>query len=245
MPRVVRGVHQVQRVLGGNVYLLDDRVLALIDTGLPGNSRRLLQAVRALGRQPEELAFILLTHGHPDHYGSAAALRAETGARVLAHRGDAWPDRQGRLQLQYGWVPGFSSPIVDGWLHDGLTLPVLGGLVSYHTPGHTPGSVCFFLPQSGVLFTGDTALTDGQYFTRPFPFPGTDWRQHQRSLERLGALPVESAFPGHGRPCLHHASERLQQSAHWFYAEGAPLWWKALRNTPGLSRLGMRVLPAA
>ena len=238
--QIARGVHQVKGILGGNVYLLDDTRLTLVDAGLPGNHRRILQALRALGREPEELAFILITHGHPDHYGSAAALQAETGARVLAHVGDAWSDRQGRSLLRYGWVPGFPSPVVDGWLQEGQRLPVLDGLFVYHTPGHTPGSVSFHLKKRGVLFTGDTALTDGQYFTRPFPFPGTDWDQHRRSLERLGALTAESACPGHGRPCLRHASERIRQCSRLFYEKRVPLWWKVLRNTPGLAKLGLR-----
>ena len=57
----------------------------LVDTGPPGAEGRLLAALAAQGVDPESLALILITHGHTDHYGSAAALREHTGAPLAMH----------------------------------------------------------------------------------------------------------------------------------------------------------------
>src|SRR5579872_3735099 len=73
-----------------NTYLLDspDRC-TLIDTGLPGSEAKILQTLIALGRNPTEIRRILLTHAHPDHIGSFAALKKATRAESYMHPLDA------------------------------------------------------------------------------------------------------------------------------------------------------------
>ena len=72
----------------------------------------------------------------------------------------------------------------------GLRLEVL------HTPGHTPGGVCLYLPEEGVLFSGDTLFAAG--FGR-VDFPGSSSREMRQSLRRLFTLPEETrVYPGHG-----------------------------------------------
>ena len=82
---VTEDVHQVS--LGPvNAFLLrDGRALTLIDTGPAGSVPAVLSAVRDLGHAPGDLEHILLTHAHPDHIGSAAALVRATGARTWMH----------------------------------------------------------------------------------------------------------------------------------------------------------------
>src|SRR5215207_10195881 len=80
-----------------NAYLIDDsdpspdsgQSLTLIDTGIPGSAEQIMQAVRELGRQPADIRHILVTHCHPDHSGSLAALKAATGADTYMHAEDA------------------------------------------------------------------------------------------------------------------------------------------------------------
>ena len=83
------GVHQVP--LGGvNAFLLDDGDgLTLVDAGLPGRAERVLAAIQGLGRRPEDVRDVVLTHYHVDHIGGLAALVAATGATVWAHPADA------------------------------------------------------------------------------------------------------------------------------------------------------------
>jgi glyoxylase-like metal-dependent hydrolase (beta-lactamase superfamily II) len=94
---------------------------------------------------------ILCTHGHNDHIDAAPALAELTGAAIWLHPADAalWgmahPDRQ-----------------PDAELHAGQVLSIAGVDVQVlHTPGHSPGAVCFYVPELGVLFSGDTLFSGG------------------------------------------------------------------------------------
>jgi len=149
-------VHIIEHVRGGNVYLLVDSMLALIDTGMPGNLRAVFSYIRWIGREPSELAHIFVTHGHVDHAGSAGELRRATGAAVVAHRLEVDDTCRGHVL-----VPGRrrNSPILrvvsrlmrfepaeaDILVSGGETFPYVGGLRVVHTPGHTPGSVSLLL----------------------------------------------------------------------------------------------------
>ncbi len=104
-------------------------------------------------------------------------------------------------------------------IEDGQLLPVLGGLRVPHTLGHTPGSVCLYLEQEQVLFTGGTLLADGFLFRRPVLFPGTSLREYRASLGQLSELPFEIASVGHGKHLGQEGSAALTamlNSYSWF-----------------------------
>ena len=83
--RVIEGVHVVPMGMA-NAFLIEGQDgLTLIDAGFPGKEAALFDAIRGLGRRPEELKHLVFTHGHPDHIGSAAAIVRETGARTYMH----------------------------------------------------------------------------------------------------------------------------------------------------------------
>jgi glyoxylase-like metal-dependent hydrolase (beta-lactamase superfamily II) len=154
---VLPGIHRIPRIKGPNAYLLEGEDLTLIDTGWPGNAPTILSYIRALGWQTDQLARILITHGHPDHTGSARFLREETGARVLAHAADTQRDRTGvpvvrHVGMLFMPLPSVWRVSVDMALVDGDSLPVMGGLRVVHAPGHTPGSICFYLEDSNTPF---------------------------------------------------------------------------------------------
>ncbi len=215
---IVEGVHLVDGVRSSNCYLLAGRALALVDTGWPGHAGAVLRYIRRLGREPQDLRYILFTHGHPDHTGSAMTLRRLTGARALAHAADTRHSPRHGLWASYvsqpfafrRSVPLFCQVPVDAALADGDCLDVLDGLRVYHTPGHTPGSVCLHLERRGVLFTGDTVLTYSSGCSRSMGFPGYDATSYRRSLRRIAALDFDVACGGHGSPLVGKASEALK-----------------------------------
>lgn len=145
---------------------------------------------------------IVHTHAHFDHVHGTEALRVKTGAETLLHSGDQFLidgfSRQGEmvgLMLDLG--PG---PQIDGQLDEGQELR-FGEAASLvlHTPGHTPGSVCFTAqtPDGPLLLSGDTLFKLGIGRT---DFPGGDYGLLQASIrDRL--LPMEGGtrvIPGHG-----------------------------------------------
>lgn len=139
---------------------------------------------------------ILLTHTHWDHMAEAALLKKQLGAELYVHEEDAenlqQPGKDG-LPLFYPITP--ATP--DHYLFDGQELEVGNlRLKVLHTPGHSLGSVCFYLEKEKVLISGDT-LFRGTYGKVSFPTssPEKMWN----SLKKLAHLPKETkVYPGHG-----------------------------------------------
>ena len=176
-----------------NAYIVSKKGEAgafLID---PGDDYAAL--VRALAGR--SLEAICLTHAHYDHMLSAPGLIADTGAKLYVSARDIPALNDTRLNL---YNPAWSRlPAPQGLkaLAYGETLEVCGvQLEILPTPGHTPGGVCLYARDEGVLFSGDTLFCAG--YGR-VDFPGSSAADMRASLLRLFALPGETrVFPGHG-----------------------------------------------
>ena len=129
---------------------------------------------------------VVCTHGHDDHVTVAPQLSAIVGAPVLLHPADdmLWEQKH--------------SGAEHGDIEDGQRISVAGAdIVALHTPGHSPGSVCLYLPEAGELFTGDTLFSGGPGATgRSF----SDFPTIIDSISsRLFGLPPETTVrTGHG-----------------------------------------------
>ena len=140
----------------------------------------------ALEKEGTSLTHILLTHGHYDHVGAVAALRQKTGCKVYMDPVDAVGSQMQPLTrdlVDEGW------PAQGELKIDELTFQI------YHTPGHTPGSVC--LRCGNLLFSGDTLFAGSCGRT---DLPGGSMAQMQQSLSLLAALPLPDetqVLPGH------------------------------------------------
>ncbi|GAB3589498.1 MBL fold metallo-hydrolase [Angustibacter peucedani] len=130
---------------------------------------------------------VLCTHAHDDHVDAAPGLGERVGAPVLLHPDD--------LAL---WTLTHPDLAPDGTLHDGQVVSVGGVDVHVlHTPGHSPGAVCFHVPALGTVFTGDTLFAGGPGATgRSF----SDFPTIVASIrDRLLTLPGETVVrTGHG-----------------------------------------------
>lgn len=190
---------QIDRLILGeyatNCYILSGGQAGrcvLIDPA--DNAPQLLARLEKAGLVPEA---VLLTHSHYDHLLAVPGLQARwPQLPVYCHPLDVPKDTveyEGRRA--FPTVAAFANlqPLGDGdcLLLAGLTLTVL------HTPGHTPGSVCF--AADDALFSGDTLFLESIGRT---DFAGGDDRQMARSLARLAALPQDDCpvYPGHDDP---------------------------------------------
>lgn len=149
-----------------NCYLLLGERPVLVDTGAPGDLKRILAALKSVSLEPKDLALILLTHGHSNHAGCAAELRRRSGAHVALHIGDAELVRHGRngVLAPQDMIGRVLRPFVDETFEafepdmifrDGFSLEphgVKGNVLA--TPGHTPGSASVILA-SGEAIIGD------------------------------------------------------------------------------------------
>jgi hydroxyacylglutathione hydrolase len=155
--------------------------------------------VEALARHELRAVAIVTTHAHIDHVGGIADLKARTGAPALLHRADE-PLYQA-LAEQAEWL-GVSPPEVakiDGGLDATTRLSVGTAAVTVlHTPGHSPGSVCFQIADQRLVLSGDTLFAGSIGRTDLW---GGSFEQIIASIRtQLLALPDEtSVIPGHGQ----------------------------------------------
>lgn len=140
----------------------------------------------ALQAEQAQLTHILLTHGHYDHVGAVAALRKATGCKVYMDPVDAAGNQM---------LPLTRDLVDENWPANGeLKIDELTFKI-YHTPGHTPGSVCLLCGE--LLFSGDTLFAGSCGRT---DFPGGSMQQMQQSLSLLAELPIPDTvqvLPGH------------------------------------------------
>lgn len=162
----------------------------------PGDNVDEIQAV--LGRHGLKVTEIVITHCHIDHIGGANELKAATGAPVYMNANDDELMAHIESQAAFVGVPPPAKVEIDARLNDGDTLTVGGKtLTVLHTPGHTQGSVCLWIPDDKKLIAGDTLFRDSIGRT---DLPGGDGHKILRSIkEKLLPLPDETlVVTGHG-----------------------------------------------
>lgn len=226
-----------------NWYLIQEQDdLTLVDTGWPRSWPRIERAISELGRSPEDVAAVVLTHGHPDHLGAAERARQECEAPVLAYsaevgriRGEAKGSSPFALVpylLPHMWRPaslrfvgeatiqGFLTP---RWVKEvepfesGTELDIPGRPKPLRTPGHTEGHVSLLLADRGILIVGDALLTLDPLTREEGPcLPpdpvNSDTAQARESLQTIEEVAADTLLPGHGEPWRGGAAEAVARA---------------------------------
>ncbi|WP_051342188.1 MBL fold metallo-hydrolase [Pseudonocardia spinosispora] len=228
--KVTEVAANVHLATGTNVnwgLVTDGTSVTLVDAGYPNDTRALLASLAAIGRRPEDVVAIVLTHAHLDHMGGIPMMTSRYGTPVVTGEEEVRHARRDYLQQMtpaemlgqcrhlrgVTWV-GQTLKAVLPHLKMALTdvravpfdvaLDVPGGLVPVSTPGHTNGHTAYLLPSAGVLFSGDALVTGHPLSTLP-PGPqllpsvfNHDEPRMITGLRELGALPADILVPGHG-----------------------------------------------
>lgn len=162
----------------------------------PGDYEEKIIAV--LKEKEVKLTAIYLTHGHLDHMMAAERIREEYGVPVYCYAAElaVLADPEQNLTdrfLMHSYVLDGVTPLSDGaeFLAAGIRVRLI------HTPGHTPGGCCYYLPEEGILFSGDTLFCRSIGNTE---FPGGSMAVLINSIrEKLYVLPEETVvYAGHG-----------------------------------------------
>jgi len=172
-------------------YLLTGETISLIDTGVAGCEIAIFDYIRSIGRDPNEISLIILTHSHPDHIGSAKTIQEVTGCSVMAHPAERSWIEDVNLQNRERPVPGFLTLVggsvqLDHEIADGDVIDSDGTeeyeLQVFHTPGHSAGSISLLGQGEGALFCGDAVPVYGDLPVYD------DARQSVRSVIKLKAI---------------------------------------------------------
>jgi len=185
---------------GTGTYVVGQGEVAVIDPGpdLPEHVQALLA-----GLAGEQVTHILITHTHRDHSPAARALQQATGAPTYGygphaggHRGEPVVEEGG----DWDFVP-------DTTVCDGDRIAGSGWVFeAVHTPGHTSNHLCFALPDSGVLFSGDHVMGWSTSVIAP---PDGDMAAYMRSLDKLLGRTDAVYWPTHG-PAITEPKEHVR-----------------------------------
>ena len=221
-----------------NWYLVEDEGrVTIVDAGAPKYRPQLDRGLALLGRRPEDVAAVVLTHGHSDHIGFAEPVRAELNVPVLVHRDDARLTTTGKAPsgneaslvpyLRYGHAWKLLAHLVSSGFpkhvrevttfEDGTELDVPARPRALLTPGHTAGHVCFWLESRGVLVMGDLLCTRN-------PLTGARGPQLMPtafnlsnatifdSLSKVESLDARVLVFGHGEPWTDGTAEAVRRA---------------------------------
>lgn len=191
--------------------------LLLIDTGFLGFDRRILRKIRRIGRKPEDLTLVLVSHDHVDHFGGLERIHDESGAPVGSHKLDARGVAAGSKEVSPArtkggrvlelladlCLPFFKTrgvkPHVE--FEDGDRLDefgVAGEVV--HTPGHTAGHISVLL-DDGSAFAGDLVMGPTVVNSEPtYGSMALSPAAMRRSIVKLLARGAKRIYPAHGKP---------------------------------------------
>ncbi|MDO9334099.1 MAG: MBL fold metallo-hydrolase [Dehalococcoidales bacterium] len=221
---IVPNLYQIT-IRYANMFLIVEKSLTLIDTGFRGSTPYIVECIHKLGRKPEEIGLVILTHNHLDHTGGLEELRKLTMAKVAAHKTDVHipedtiPYPAGNIigvLLRTPWLSSFRRQFVLG--ADGVdmvlegeeTFDILGGLQIIPTPGHTAGSISLYAPKHKLLIAGDAMNKRRDILRMPLKTVSTNLQEVRSSIRRMAELDVEILCVGHGRPIMQNAKASLQ-----------------------------------
>jgi glyoxylase-like metal-dependent hydrolase (beta-lactamase superfamily II) len=225
---VAPGIHRIEDA-NTNWYLVeDDGRLCVVDAGVPSSWDSLHEALSEIGRKPEDVDAVVLTHGHFDHVGFAEKARRELDAPVHVHENDVpltrhpWRYDFERPRSLYFATQVQALPIVAGFLKtrafwpspvravvryssDAGTLPVPGAPRVVYCPGHTLGHCALHYPDRDALICGDAIVMLDPYTARRGPrlvarAAVADVERNLASLDALVATGATTVLTGHGEP---------------------------------------------
>jgi glyoxylase-like metal-dependent hydrolase (beta-lactamase superfamily II) len=225
---VAPGVHRVEDAYT-NWYLLEDGGrLTIVDCGVPTSWASLHHALARIGRRPDDVEAVVITHAHYDHVGFAERARRELGVPVHVPEGDVplarhpWAYDFERMPFAYFATNPRALPILASFVRnraffappvrepvrftdDAGVLPVPGSPRVVATPGHTLGHCSLHLPDRDAVIAGDAVVMLDPYTARRGPrlvarAAVADSERNLRTLDALAATGARTVLTGHGDP---------------------------------------------
>ena len=199
--KITNHVHMLDCTKGSHAYLILGKETILVDTCVPGRGKQILNEVKTLHINPQEIKHILLTHHDLDHIGNAAMLQKATGAQVWASREDipyilGQKTRHGIKKYLSLVMKAKKPQPINEYPADNR----LGEIEIIPTPGHTPGHVSLLFQD--VLFAGDLLATKHGIVNPSPPIMTWDRPLLIESIKKILPLSFNVICPAHGDPVI-------------------------------------------
>lgn len=217
------------------VLLWDEDGATLVDTGGPEGFAQLKQLVEQTGVNFSRIKRVIITHQDWDHIGNLPEIVRELGdVEICCHVAEKpyiegtlpliklSPERMAtrlnavspelRPKLEKLFTRKYTAP-VSKTLQDSEIMPYHGGMEIIHTPGHTPGHICIYLPSDRFLIAGDQLHPEGSTLMGPVEMHTPDMPLALQSTKKLTGLDINNVICYHGGIYGPQASERINQLA--------------------------------
>jgi glyoxylase-like metal-dependent hydrolase (beta-lactamase superfamily II) len=172
---VMAGIHQIHLGRTSATVIETGDGPVLVDLGWKWSYKKLKESLQVLGYHPADVLVAAVTHYHPDHSGGMRSFKQATEANLAVHRDEAkiYTSEAPIPPIMWGWRGAFGlfNPFLnilgrnptpaDILLEDNELLPVALEIRVIHTPGHTVGSVSFYVPSYRTLIVGDAMIYKG------------------------------------------------------------------------------------
>jgi hydroxyacylglutathione hydrolase len=177
-----------------NCYLIDGPKRVLIDPGHTHLFDHVRSGLSYLDLAIDDIDVVLCTHAHPDHIESVQLFR-EAPTLVAIHEAEWQFIQSVDRYIQASFGVGADAMAPDIFLCNGTFSIGDTDLTIIHTPGHSPGSMSIFWPETGALFTGDVIFREGLGRT---DLPGGNGDRLKESIRTLSSMDARCLLPGHG-----------------------------------------------
>lgn len=190
--KIARGIWKFTEWAGlsSNVYLVDVDVPTLIDLGAKEFSRTLVRGLKEIGYTPADIKKVIFTHLHFDHIGDPAVFKNAEFFASETEINDLKENRIGSFFALFGTNP---ASLMKGIelkpAKTGSTFTII------ETPGHTRGSICIWLKEKKILFSGDTLFHNNILGRTDLPNSAPD--EYMDSLKKLARFKYKAICPGH------------------------------------------------
>jgi hydroxyacylglutathione hydrolase len=180
-------------VNNANMYYFGEPLNILFDPGLKNYLDVRFEEMKKDGIDPGDVRHVVNTHSHPDHFEGSLYFQ-DRGIPLGMHTEEiSFFNKLGPSFFQMFGMPfprlDFNLPISDGeWEVAGTRLEV------YHTPGHSPGSICIYWKEKKTLVCGDLIFEQS---VGRVDFPGGDGNKLIESIRKMSQLEIEILLPGH------------------------------------------------